>query len=141
MRHFSPLLSGYQATCCYISYVIECYCSEIEIICFYKVLEVHQCEKPAFLNYCDMVARHPNDLITIRYRQEPKIYLCIKFGCSDPDCVEEVCRQESVHTLPPPRLGRFSRLRLVCVSLSLTCRIQPQLRFPLITRSLTYSMW
>lgn len=28
--------------------------------------------------------------------QEPKIYLCIKFGCSDPDCVEEVCRQESV---------------------------------------------
>lgn len=36
--------------------------------------------------------------------QEPKIYLCIKFGCSDPDCVEEVCRQESVHSLPP-RLG------------------------------------
>lgn len=28
--------------------------------------------------------------------QEPKIYLCIKFGFSDPDCVEEVCRQESV---------------------------------------------
>lgn len=25
--------------------------------------------------------------------QEPKIYLCIKFGCLDPDCVEEVCRQ------------------------------------------------
>lgn len=52
-------------------------------------------EKQAFLNHCDMVARHPNDLITIQYKnlQEPKIYLCIKFGCSDPDCVEEVCRQ------------------------------------------------
>lgn len=25
-------------------------------------------EKQAFLNHCDMVARHPNDLITIQYR-------------------------------------------------------------------------
>lgn len=50
---------------CYISYVSECYCSEIKIIRFYKVLEVHQCEKQAFLSHCDMVARHPNDLITI----------------------------------------------------------------------------